>query len=152
MNKIKNILTTYVINESTCALIPTKSVEHQTKVIEEHHIYYVNQSPIEIIKFNCLLNGSDFNGRRLSIKYHLGFSRKCPIAISKTIHAFPTHAIADFDCIWLFSSKINKIISKNKASKIIFNNKYKLIVPVSNYILTKQHFRCFAVNNLYKTI
>src|SRR5699024_5373922 len=59
MNKIgneKSILSTYIITTKTYALIPTRSTDHQTKVIEEDHTYYVNQSPLELIKLNCLLN------------------------------------------------------------------------------------------------
>src|SRR5690625_5946515 len=71
----KSILSTYIITTKTYALIPTRSTDHQTKVIEEDHTYYVNQSPLELIKLNCLLNGSDFTGRAKSITYHLNFKR-----------------------------------------------------------------------------
>lgn len=125
---------------------------HQAKVIELDHIYYVDQSPIEIIKQNCLLNGSDYNGRRAAVKYHLGYSRKSPIAISKNLHAFPTHAVTHYDCIWLFSKQISYIKQLPPLSKIIFKNNYILKLPISEHILNKQHLRCFAVNNLYESL
>ena len=152
VNKIEAVLDTYIISELTCALIPTRSIDHQTKVIERDHIYYVNQSPLEIIKQNCLLNGSDYNGRREAVKYHLGYSRKSPIAISKLIYAFPTHAITHYDCIWLFSKQISYIKHISSLSKVIFKNHYILKLPISEHILNKQHLRCFAVKNLYKSL
>lgn len=148
----KQIFDTYIITELTCALIPTRSIHHQTKVIEKDNIYYINQSPFEIIKLNCLLNGADYNGRREAVKYHLGFTRKSPIAISKSIHAFPTHAITHYDCIWLFSNQISYIKKIPSLSKVIFKNNYKLKIPVSEHILNKQFLRCYAVKNFYKSI
>src|SRR5699024_1820894 len=84
----------------------TRSTDHQTKVIEEDHTYYVNQSPLELIKLNCLLNGSDFTGRAKSIAYHLNFKRMSPVAINKRIHAFPTHSLADCECMWILEKQI----------------------------------------------
>src|SRR5699024_10999371 len=109
MKKIENtkdVLPTYRITDKTYALIPTRTVHHQSKVIEKDKVYYVNQSPLEIINLNYLLNGSDYRGRRQAISYHLNFTRKTPIAINKTLHAFPTHSIKDFDCIWIISKQI----------------------------------------------
>jgi len=155
MKKIENtkdVLPTYRITDKTYALIPTRSVHHQTKVIEKDKVYYVNQSPLEIIKLNCLLNGSDYRGRRQAISYHLNFTRKTPIAINKTLHAFPTHSIKDFDCIWIISKQIAYIKPQSNKSKIIFKNNSKLKLPISTHILQQQILRCFAVSNLYKQI
>lgn len=92
--------------ESTYALIPTRARHHKTNVIEENNIYYLNQSPFAIIKFTCLVNGSDYHARRKAIKHPLNFKRKTPIAINQSLYIFPTHAIKDFTSTWLFSKQI----------------------------------------------
>src|SRR5699024_7668113 len=102
----KSILSTYIITTKTYALIPTRSTDHQTKVIEEDHTYYVNQSPLELIKLNSLLNGSDFTSRADSIACHVLLDRVSPRPINKRIHAFPTHALAAFECMWIFLRRI----------------------------------------------
>src|SRR5699024_4737228 len=131
LQNVKSIFDTYTITQTTYALIPTRSINHQTKVIEENNIYYINQSPFEIIQYNCLLNGSDYSGRRAAVRHHLGFIRKSPIAISKSLHAFPTHATTNFDCIWIFSNHVSEIMTQHEHSKIIFRNNYTLTLPIS---------------------
>src|SRR5699024_1773559 len=134
------------------ALIPTRSTDHQTKVIEESQIYYVNQSPLEIIKLNCLLNGSDFTGRAKSITYHLNFKRKSPVAINKSLHAFLTHSLADFECIWIFVYQIAYTEPHGSSSMIDFKNHSDLPLPITYHILEKQNLRYYAVSNLFEHI
>ena len=150
--KIQLILDSYQITPATCALLPTRSLDHQTKVIEEEQILYVKQSPFDVIKHNCLLNGADYAGRINAITYHLHFKRKVPVAIHPTIHAFPTHRVNSFECIWLFAKQITRTQAKNNHSKIVFKNNTTLKLPISNHILTKQSMRCAEVANLYKQI
>ena len=145
----KSILSTYIITTKTYALIPTRSTDHQTKVIEKDHIYYVNQSPLELIKLNCLLNGSDFTGRAKSIAYHLNFKRMSPVAINKRIHAFPTHSLADFECMWIFLKQIAYTKPNGNKSMIVFKNYAEFPLPISTHILEKQILRCHAVSNLF---
>src|SRR5699024_5763014 len=132
--------------------IPTRSTDHQTKVIEEDHTYYVNQSPLELIKLNCLLNGSDFTGRAKSITYHLNFKRMSPVAINKKLHAFPTHSLAYFDCIWIFLKQIAYTKQNVNKFMIVFKNYAEFPFLISSHILEKQILRCYAVSNLFEHI
>src|SRR5699024_12254061 len=133
MQKIGNdisILFTYLITPKTYALIPTRSTDHVTQVIEEDHTYYVNQSPLALSKLNCLLYGSDFTGRTKSITYHLNFKRMSPVAINKRIHAFPTHSLADFECMWIFLKQIAYTKPNGNKSMIVFKNYTEFPLPI----------------------
>src|SRR5699024_4435073 len=142
----KRILSTYIITTKTYALIPTRSTDPQTKVIEEDHTYYANQSPLELIKLNCLLNGSDFPARAESVADHLNFKRMSPAVINKRIHVFPTHSLADFECMWIFLKQIAYTKPNGNQSMIVFKNYAEFPLPISTHILEKQILRCYAVS------
>src|SRR5699024_6464385 len=144
-----NISSTYNITTKTYALIPTLSTNHQNNMIEKDHIYYVNQSQIQFIIINYLLNDTDFTVRLISITYHLNFKRMSPVAINKKIHAFPTHSLADFDCMWIFLKQIAYTKPNGNQSMIVFKNYAEFPLPISTHILEKQILRCYAVSNLF---
>src|SRR5690625_7833137 len=91
---MKNIISTYKINSHTQALLPAKSINYQTIVIEENKILYVRQTPLEIIRQGCVDDWSDYVSRRNAVMHHTSFIQRLPIPvnISKAIYFFPTHS------------------------------------------------------------
>src|SRR5690625_3043982 len=138
----------YLIHEHTMALIPAKSIEYDTVVIEQNRKIHVRQTPLEIIKAACYNEWYTYDGRRRAVSHHTNFQKKIPIPINarKGIFFFPTYSPLRFDNIWLSYRHISRtiVISQKPAkSKIIFCNGIELTMNVSVHILMRQMERTF---------
>ncbi|WP_400243790.1 competence protein ComK [Niallia sp. JL1B1071] len=145
------ILNKYIAHESTMIIMPIEAIEYDAVVKEIDRTVYVKQTPLEIIKENLLIGGSDFDGRRRSITYKLGMQKKLPMPINppRNIYAFPTHAPRQFHCQWIFTEHIDHIHpvkhKKKYKSVILFKNGEKVFMEVSPYILEKQIMKSWKV-------
>lgn len=143
------ILSHYKITEKTLSLQPAAHIEYQTIVEEEQQIYYVKQTPLQIIKEAVLHGGATYNGRREAISYLTGIQKKIPIPIepNKQIYAFPTLSPTQNDCCWIFFHHVDAIRSyklpndKSYRSIILFKNGTKLNMKESAFTLEKQMYR-----------
>lgn len=139
------VLNKYVISNETIALLPARKIGYSTIAWEKDRKVYVRQTPLEVIKVNCLDNGASYEGRRDAVKHLTPYKKKLPIPISqkKEIYAFPTHATHNFECHWLFSEHILTILKRSTTneSTVHFKNNQVLPLAVSPYILNKQFHR-----------
>lgn len=135
----------YSVNNNTIALLPAKKFDYSTIAWETNQALYVRQVPLEGIKESCLDYGSCYDGRRKAVKHLTPYRKKLPIPISqeKKIYAFPTHAIHDCDCHWIFSEHILTILESSDTNKSVvhFKNDQLLPLSVSYHILQKQYHR-----------
>src|SRR5690625_1439455 len=104
------------------------------------------------MKAACLDTGwSTFDGRREAVTHHTGFKQKVPIPIiiKPEIYGFPTHAINNPDCAWIFPVHILRI-NKHRTSQstIQFKNGRTIILDISYHILNNQMQRTFQIMNL----
>ncbi|GGA91609.1 competence protein ComK [Ornithinibacillus halotolerans] len=137
------ILEHYQINERTMAIIPANQLNYQSIVIEAEVKLYIKKTPFEIIKRGCLENFSSYEGRRDAVTHLTGYKRKVPIPISvhRNIFVFPTHAVKDLDCCWIFYHHVESIVEQKpniKQSVILFKDGSEFIVNVSKSELLKQ--------------
>lgn len=143
-----NIKDNYIINEQTLSILPARSIEYQTKVIERKKIIYVKQTPFEIIKESCLFYWSSFEGRRTSTIEFTGYKEKVPIPIYplKKIIAFPTHGIHNPDCAWLMQDHIlqGKPKGTNQTSVLLSNGEY-ITIDISFRSFKTQFERAFEL-------
>jgi len=154
---MKNIISTYKINSHTQALLPAKSINYQTIVIEENKILYVRQTPLEIIRQGCVDDWSDYVSRRNAVMHHTSFIQRLPIPVNirKAFYFFPTHSPGHSDNCWIAYQHI-LIIDKpledqagNPAQSVIyFKNNQKLFLVVSLHTLEKQIQRTFQCKYL----
>lgn len=135
------VITHYQINEYTLALIPVKQIAYQTIALQGHQSLYIKKTPLEIIEKGCLDHFITFEGRKKAITHNTGWTRKVPIPISmdKHITAFPTHALKNENCCWLFYHHIDAIVEDfhNKGHSIVlFKNdiQIRLLVRASELI------------------
>lgn len=131
----------YKISEQTMALMPSDFTDYQTIAIETDNKLYVKKTPLEIIERGCLDNFSSFEGRRDSIFHLTGFKRKTPIPISvyRNIYAFPTHALKDRNCCWIFYHHIVSVVEVTlEQSVILFRNGTQVEFGVPRLELIKQ--------------
>jgi|SRR5690625_323082 len=139
-----NIQEKYKINKNTFAILPAKEIEFNAFVLEKKQTIHVQKTPLQLIKEACLHEGyCSFNGRREAVMHHTGFKQKVPIPIipKKGIFAFPTHALKNFKCSWIFVEhilRIEKYKGDNRNSVVHFRNGRAIIMEVSQHILQKQ--------------
>ena len=101
----------YIINNKTLALLP---LGKKTKILEWDKDFIVEESIINIIEHNCILNGSTLEGRRKGSSYLIGASYKPPIIIDemKRIILIPTHSNKNSNCKWFILDNILKYYLK----------------------------------------
>lgn len=142
------ILDCYSINENTLVIMPAFNIEYESIIIELESTLYVKQSPLQIIKENCLENAASYEGRRRSVVHLTGFSRCVPIPINprKDIFTFPTHSPKNMNCSWVFFKYIEQIErGKNKTESIVhLINGRSITFDISFHTLFNQKFRTFV--------
>lgn len=139
----KEIIENYYITNHTIALFPSYQHDSSTLAIELDQEYRINQSPLSIIKENCIHGYSSYEGRRKAAGKIIKGKNKLPIAVYPQggIYAIPTHSPWNYNCHWLFFTHIHDILAsatKQKQSIVTFSNSYKIDVPVSSESLNKQ--------------
>jgi competence protein ComK len=142
---MKEILTTYNVNEETNALTPAFQLDYQTIVLEGKRELFVKQTPLELIKLAAKRGGAEYNGRRTSMTYLTGIHKKIPIPINpqKNIYAFPTTSPNQAHCSWIFFHHVDEIkpTKGNSRSIIQFKNGREIKMNESLHILEKQMYR-----------
>lgn len=142
---MKEILTTYKVNEKTNALKPAFQLDYQTIVLEGKREFYVKKTPLELIKLAAIRGGADYDGRRTSMSYLTGIHKKIPIPINpqKNIYAFPTTSPSQAHCCWIFFHHVDEIKpSKGTYRSIVqFKNGSEIKMNETLHILEKQMYR-----------
>jgi len=146
---VKDILTQYISNQQTLALVPDHTDPNQTIVYEGERQIHVKQKPLDIIKTTCLEYFTSYIGIREAVQHQVGIERKIPLPISphQNIYTFPTLSPENPECIWLFYHHIHRITpitftQENPFQSLIsFQNGIELPLNVSHYILEKQMYR-----------
>lgn len=141
-----NVLENYHIHEETWLLLPGFHIDYQTIVIDRGKQLFVKKTPLELISYACLQDGSTYEGRKMAVSYKTRIKRKVPIPIDpqKKIFAFPTHAPEHLQCSWIFPRHVNSIQRNTKSKKettIILKDKVSFTLPVSFHTLEKQLHR-----------
>lgn len=140
------ILEEYSVNSDTLILEPAHTVNYDTIVIEKNRIYYVRQTPMQIIKKACLFNWTTYEGCRQAVMKNTSFKKKVPVLINREYHicAFPTHAPGHFECSWIFCDHIVRITKNNTGSILTLDNGMSIEVPVSQFVIKKQYERALS--------
>ncbi|WP_249869208.1 competence protein ComK [Oceanobacillus saliphilus] len=143
---MNEILSDYLINEKTMALLPAYNAAYDTIAVEQGKRFFIQKTAIQLINQACIESNSTYEERRQSVINQTGFKRKIPIPINlgKNIFTFPTHATADFHCSWLFYHQLLQIrqnhlkTEPHTKSIITFLNGEKVSMDITSYILNKQ--------------
>ena len=137
----------YIINEDTHAILPYLDI--YSIIYERNEIKIIKRSPQSIINFNCLINGSTYDGRHKGSSKILGCSYKSPISIKDNLIFFPTSSPRLKKCSWINLNSINLIDSykDKKSSTITFDNNLKLLFHVSTTIINNQYLKALLLNN-----
>lgn len=134
------IITDYIINPKTLAVVSYVDAQNQTKVIEEDGELYMSRKPLKLIDESCMEYASTYQGRRDAVVRQLQYSRKVPILIDPrdNMYVFPTHAPESFECIWVVYNQVKRIAVLNQKPVIVFKNGLILEAGVSLYTLNQQ--------------
>lgn len=149
----------YMIKPETLAILPFG--RKNSIVYENDEVYLINKRPNAIIRSNCMLHGSTFEGRLDGTKQLTGYSYKAPVLIEdkNNIIFFPTSSPRLKDCSWINIDLIDDCMydSDEKVSIIKFNNNKMLKFNISRNILNNQilkatRFELKIKKNKLKTI
>lgn len=125
----------YIINKNTMSLIPKYNQYGNkcTVVYEKSNIYFVKQSPLNIVNESCSYYGSSYQGRVSASKKILKKDKMLPVEISHTlgIYFFPTISPKNPNCIWVSHRHIEKIERYNdKQTRMILTNRQPIILNI----------------------
>lgn len=138
----------YIINKSTCAIIPNND---KSTVIEKYITYNINKTTYEIINESCLYYGSSLIGRISSSEYLLGIKYKTPIIISEknNIVMFPTGSYKNVETMWFNYELITKYYEYNNILIVEFSDK-KVEINISKYVFNNQMFKSSRLDSIIK--
>ncbi|MCD8509714.1 MAG: competence protein ComK [Bacillus sp. (in: Bacteria)] len=133
----------YKINKRTMLIMPSRSWDYNSTVIETNKEIRLQDCPLEIIQRACNTGGSTMEERQMAITYLTGIDGRVPTPIlpRHNIYAFPTHMPYHYECCWVFPEHISKIKpnkNNHKQSIIFFKNQLSLFVDVPAVILIQQ--------------
>lgn len=142
----------YEINEGTLAIISLG--KDQSKILEDHDHYIVNQKSFDILDHSCKYFGSSYEGRKEGAKAIIGANYKLPIIIEdeRNLIFFPTSSPEDNECIWIAVNKIRDYYEeKYNTTKIVFDNGEEIVLPMSFRSIQNQIFRATRLCYLLKS-
>lgn len=124
----------YIITDKTLAIIP---FEGKAQILEINDTKVIKDNVINIISYNCRLNGSTLEGRQKACSYLIGIFYKPPIILDeiKNIILIPTHSSKNKDCAWIILNNIIKYYALDNKAQIVFKNHktYKLNVSYNQF-------------------
>lgn len=128
----------YYISSKTLALIPIGL--KKTHIIEEDDEFDINKSFMNIIDYNCKINGSSYIGRYESSKLLIGISSKLPILLEEKGREIyiPTNSIRNENCWWISYNNIKDYYKKGKNVILVFKNNQNLLLDISFKVFEKQ--------------
>ncbi|MFC0189446.1 competence protein ComK [Fictibacillus aquaticus] len=133
----------YEISRATMAILPyfNEYGYLYSEVREFGRTVYVAETPMNIIKDNCLLFGSTYQGRIDAIRQQIGNRTLTPVLISETygLCFFPLESPTSEKCIWVSHPNVRTVKSiDSKNSTLVFHNRTSIDVPQArNSLLTK---------------
>ncbi|MEH7343551.1 competence protein ComK [Bacillus sp. JJ1532] len=135
----------YEINPDTMIIMPlTYGSKVYSQIWELEDEYVSPFKPIDIIKKGCISFGSSYEGRKEATKQLTGITHKAPITVDSTnsIYFFPTTSPTNSQCIWISQEHVLLHRREDAANtKILFNNKRTLTLPVSYNSINNQILR-----------
>ena len=140
----------YEINEDTLAII---SKNYNTSVVFEKKNRFIIYKGIDsIINDSCKYYGSSYEGRKVGSSNLLKVNYKVPIVIEESSNMifFPTGSSRNNRCCWLSLNNIDKFERYYRGSKVLFNNGFEMVVPISYRILNNQILRSTRLAFLLK--
>ena len=128
----------YEISCKTLALIPIGL--NKTRIIEEEKEYNIEKSLMNILDYNCKINGSSYYGRYESSKLLIGLSSKLPILLKEKGREIliPTTSSRNMNCCWISYNNLKDYYKENKNVILVFKNNEKLKIDISIKVFEKQ--------------
>lgn len=145
------IIDTYIANENTYMLLPTRTYNSYSIALEKEAIYYVKQTPLEIIKHSCeKLDWVTYEGRKLIIADTLNLPYHTPMMLSqgKEIFAFPTMSPLHQECCWIFQHADIDIGKAFNKAALFINWEKKIHLDISYHTLQVQFGKAFHLQNV----
>ena len=128
----------YELCSKTLVLIPIGL--KKTHIIEEEREIDIEDSFMNIIDYNCKINGSSYAGRYESSKLLIGSSSKLPILLEEIEREIyiPTNSSRNKNCWWISYNNLKDYYKNNKNVVLVFKNNKKVELDISFKVFEKQ--------------
>lgn len=141
----REILESYVANQSTMAILPYYVDDKLfTKIIEEEREFIVSRRPIDIINYSCKYYGGSYNGQKEGTKTLINITHKSPIAVEphNMIFFFPTASPSKSHCAWIsYVYVLSQKSAENGKTNVVFTNRKTIELEISINSFEMQLYR-----------
>jgi competence protein ComK len=129
-------LSEYEISRATMVILPyfNEYGYLYSEIREFGRTIYVADTPMNIIKENCLQFGCTYQGRIDAIRKQIGNRSLTPVLISETygLCFFPLESPTSEKCIWVSQPHVKTVKAiDSKNSTLVFRNRTSIDVPQS---------------------
>lgn len=123
----------YIITKSTQAIFSVEEGVYRSKILEENSVKYSKYTPVQIINYNCTINGASLKGRVETVMRILKSKSKLPMPVFPKfgIYMFPTSSINNSDCIIVSYYHVKQYFPFGKYTNIQLKDQSKIIVKTS---------------------
>ena len=132
----------YKITRNTQAICPFHS--NNSIIFENRRRNVINNNPNKIIRYNCIRNGSTFEGRLENTKNQLGYSYKAPIVVREkdNLIFFPTVSPRLKRVAWINYNNIEDYFPDDNNKCIIrFFGGNEVKLDVSFFVISSQIYK-----------
>lgn len=139
----------YIISDQTIALLKKENI---TIIYDVENEQVINKNIRSILENNCLLHGSNMEGRLKSAKKILNIKYKVPLIISEAenIILLQIDCLRNKECLFIVANKI--VDYEINANKLIIKciNNHNFTVNISKYSFEKMLIYTIKLNNFLK--
>ncbi len=139
----------YIIKDSTIAILKQ---EKKTIIYNVENFVVFNKSIKKILDENCMLHGSNLNGRIKSVQKILNVKYRVPILISEkeNIILLPMNSMRDKECLYIVANKIIDYTENEDYLEIKCINNQIFKTKISKYSFEKMIINMMKLNNYLK--
>jgi competence protein ComK len=132
----------YALTKDTILLYPKETATGvSTIVYEKERVIEVMDTPKKIIRDNCLMNGSNLEGRKAHSRKLINVHCKIPIIIKELdkMIVFPLRSIRKSNCGWINFSN-HRLIKYISDGKFVISSvkEYEITLDVSRQVISNQ--------------
>ena len=138
-----------MIKDSTIAILKQ---EKKTIIYNVENFVVFNKSIKKILDENCMLHGSNLNGRIKSVQKILNVKYRVPILISEkeNIILLPMNSMRDKECLYIVANKIIDYTENEDYLEIKCINNQIFKTKISKYSFEKMIINMMKLNNYLK--
>src|SRR5699024_525184 len=120
----ETLVANYIVSIHTKAILNKDNAYYKTRIYEKKQIWNHVHKADNILKQNCIENGSTVEGRREFARKILSSPIKLPIAICPQLDVYmlPTSSPKSLECVWVAYYHVKKYEERDDKTYIFFRD------------------------------